>query len=524
MKRDLDAAIAPLSTRAWLASAPALGCAFAVAAILAVYASTAASIVGIWWRSETFAHGFVVIPICLWFVWRARAALAATPARPWWPGLALVAAAGGLWIVASAADAQSVRQFALAFMLQAAIVTIVGLRVARVIAFPLAFLLFAVPAGEFLIPTMMDRTADFTVAALRFTGVPVHREGNHLVIPSGTWSVVEACSGVRYVIASAMVGTMFAAIAYRSTGRRVLFVIASIVVPVVANWLRAYMIVMIGHLSENRLAVGVDHILYGWVFFGIVMLLTFWVGSLWQEHERESASNVVPLSTLANPSTTVRAVAAAALAAVVVAGVFAPVQALMGRGAARPVPLLPAIAAQDGWTEKAGTVTRWRPLYAGYALEYRQTFAKDGRDVALHLAYYRNQVKGAELITSANILTLPESREWTQTLSGADEIDWAGRRAQVDRVELLGRPYAEELEVFRLYWIAGRVTSSEYVAKAWLAWSRLTGGVDDSALILVYTPIRNSDRAGATEALRSFARAMSGPIDRALAGAAAGGR
>src|SRR5207302_5055454 len=111
-------------------------------------------------------------------------------------------------------------QFALAFMLQAAIVTVVGLQAARVLAFALAFLLFAVPSGEFLVPTLMDWTADFTVSALRLSGVPVYREANHFIIPSGVWSVVEACSGIRYIIASVMVGTIFAAVAYRSTRRR----------------------------------------------------------------------------------------------------------------------------------------------------------------------------------------------------------------------------------------------------------------------------------------------------------------
>ena len=102
--------------------------------------STAASIVAIWWRSETFAHGFVVIPICLWFVWRKRAELALTPARPWWPGLcSSLARRRCCGSSAAAADVQACKQFALAFMLQAAIVTIVGLRVARVLAFPLAF-------------------------------------------------------------------------------------------------------------------------------------------------------------------------------------------------------------------------------------------------------------------------------------------------------------------------------------------------------------------------------------------------
>ena len=81
-----------------------------------------------------------------------------------------------------------------------------GWAVTREIAFPLGFLFFAVPIGEFLVPTMIDYTADFTVAALRLTGIPVYREGNDFVIPSGNWSVVDACSGVRYLIASVMVG------------------------------------------------------------------------------------------------------------------------------------------------------------------------------------------------------------------------------------------------------------------------------------------------------------------------------
>ena len=263
--------------------APVLATSLCVLAILLAYWQTAASVVAIWWRSETFAHGFVVVPICLWLTWQRREALAQLAAKPWWPGLALVLLAGAMWLVMSTAEVLGLKQFALAFMIQAAIVTVLGTSVARALVFPLAFLLFAIPAGEILVPTLMDWTADFTINALRWSGVPVYREANHFTIPSGRWSVVEACSGIRYVIASLMVGTIYAAMAYTSTRRRVLFVAASIVVPVVANWLRAYMIVMIGHLSNNRFAVGVDHLIYGWVFFGVVMLLLFWVGSFWQE-------------------------------------------------------------------------------------------------------------------------------------------------------------------------------------------------------------------------------------------------
>ena len=67
----------------------------------------------------------------------------------------------------------------------------------------------------------------------------------------------------------------------------------AIVVPVVANWLRAYMIVMLGHLSNNTIAVGVDHLVYGWVFFGIVIMLMFWIGARWAERNLPSGWGIM---------------------------------------------------------------------------------------------------------------------------------------------------------------------------------------------------------------------------------------
>ncbi len=388
-----DRAIETSGWRATWRLAPVLAAGAAVVGILALYWPTAASIVAIWIRSETFTHGFVVVPICFWLVWRHRETIAAIPARPWWPGVAMVLAAGALWFVTSAADVLGVKQFALAFMLQAAIVTVLGTRIARAAFFPLAFLLFAVPFGEIFVPTLIDWTADFTIAALRWSGVPVYREANLFVIPSGAWSVVEACSGIRYIIASVMIGTIYAAVAYRSTLRRVMFMAAAILVPIVANWLRAYMIVMIGHLSNNKLAVGVDHIIYGWVFFGLVMLLLFWVGSFWQEDAAPITAPPPQPATGTAPVASPRVLFAAVVAAIVAAGLWVPLEASIDRSARAGKPAIPAIADANGWAPAAAGAADWKPHYRGYAAELRQTFSKDDRDVGLYLAYYRQPVQ-----------------------------------------------------------------------------------------------------------------------------------
>src|SRR5262249_51201448 len=134
-------------------------------------------------------------------------------------------------------------------------------------------------------PPLMEQTANFTIGALRLSGIPVYREGLFFTVPSGSWSVVEACSGLRYLMASLTLGFLYAYLTYRTLYRRIAFIAPSIVVPLVASWIRAYMIVMIGHLSHMELAVGVDHLLYGWLFFGIVIAILFWAGSHWREDQ-----------------------------------------------------------------------------------------------------------------------------------------------------------------------------------------------------------------------------------------------
>ncbi len=499
-------------------TAPVLAAAVAVIGIVAVHASTAASIVSIWERSETFAHGFVIVPICLWLIWRKREALAEISAAPWWPGVLAVLAAGAMWFVMSVADVLGLKQFSLAFMVQAAFVTVVGLSVARALAFPLAFLLFAIPVGEIFVPTLIEWTANFTVWALRFSGVPVYREANHFVIPSGTWSVVEACSGIRYIIASVMVGTIYAAVAYRSTRRRALFMAAAIVTPIVANWLRAYGIVMLGHLSGNRIAIGFDHIIYGWLFFGLVMLLVFWIGSYWQEEPAASPEAPAAERTGVTPDRAATASTAsffaAAFACIAVAGIWIPLEARVASATEANAPEVAVLPARDGWVASPDAIADWKPDYRGFAWDLRQAYRKGDREVGVYIAYYRNQTKGRELVTSGNQLTNIGDIRWKPIARAADAIDWNGESVSVERTRLSGP--GDKLDVVRLFWVDGQVTASEYVAKARLAWSRLRGRGDDSALIVVYAP-RPAGSPDAAESLREFTRSMSAGIARALA-------
>lgn len=485
-----------------------------VVVLLWLWRDTAAGMVSIWIRSATFTHAFLVVPISAWLVWRRRDELAGVPVRPVPWLLLAIAATCFVWMLGELAAVSVASQFALVTVLILSVPALFGWQLTRRLAFPLLFLYFAVPFGEFLVPRLMEWTADFTVSALRASGVPVYREGLEFVIPSGQWSVVEACSGVRYLIASFMVGTLFAYITYRSTRRRLLFVVAALLVPVVANWLRAYMIVMIGHLSGNELAVGVDHLIYGWVFFGLVIGAMFFVGVRWAEPEEAFAA---PAQAADLPPAGRGGWAVAAAIALMLAGTQAWLWQFEHDDAAAPTLALPPAPA--GWTA-ANAPLPWAPEFPDASAVATQAQDHDGQRVWLWTAYYRQQTDERKLISSVHgIVDMGEGAQWHRVDSGSRAAQPpipALRTATIRNrlgADLSG---AVRLRVWHLYWIGGRWTTSEVRAKVWQAIDRLLGRGDDGAVVLIATPLTGTRTDDADAVLETFARAQFGAVDAAL--------
>ena len=491
----------------WRSAGPLLG--GCIVLILAIYWQTAASIGLIWWRSETFAHGLLIVPITLWLVWGKRRDLARLAPHPDWIGFVLVAGAAAAWLVADAGRVQVVQQFAVTLMIPAAVIALAGRHVARALAFPLAFLLLGVPVGEALIPPLMEWTADFTVLALQLTGIPVFREGLFFTIPSGNWSVVEGCSGLRYLIASVTVGVLFAYLNYRRWWKRALFVALAIAVPILANGMRAYGIVMIAHLSDMKLAMGVDHFVYGWVFFGLVMVLLFWIGSFW----RDELTSQSPLA----PTTPSRRVAGAVLAScalgVVALAATAPVYAAILERGEGAVPALPGPVARGGWVRAGKELTGWRPRYQNPSASRFDVYEKDGRSVAVYLGYYRDQRPGAQLVTSTNVMVVQKHPVWASFGEGGRSEPLGSETLKL-RQTRLGSPQ-QRLLVWDWMWISGEHLNNPYLAKVYLARDRLLGRGDDAAAIILAAPYEERPE-GAQQVLREFTRDMLPAIEAAL--------
>ena len=473
--------------------------------VLVVFWPTTASMIEIWRGSETYQHCFAVVPITLWLVWQQRYRLAAEPLSPFWPGLLAIAALGFAWLLGVLGAAQVISHFALVGLAAAAVLTAFGWRWAAVLSFPLLFLFFAVPFGEALVPQLMDWTADFTVAALRLSGVPVYREGVHFVIPTGQWSVIEACSGIKFLIASLMAGSLYAWLMYRSPGRRLAFIAASIAVPIIANWLRAYLIVMVGHLSKNRLMTNEDHIVFGWILFGAIMLLMYWQAARW----REDTDDVRPAGppAVALPGRQVALTLVGIAAAVLVWPALSSFL-MQPVGAVGPVRIV-APAPAHGWELDKDPLSAWRPDLEGANASETFVYRKGGQRVAVFIGAYHHQTQRAQVGSSMNQLGRSAGESWKQTARGEDRTAGISPSVPdpVHMAEVRGPRASDRLLVWHWYWAGDLPTTSAGRTKLELARARLLRRPDDALWIAVYTPF-DDDRTAARQSLQGFVRDM----------------
>lgn len=493
-------------------------CAFLLIFIVSIFYQTTFSMVSTWIRSETYTHGFLILPITFWLIWRRREVLSCYQLKANYIALIPLSLAGVVWMLGNLVDVLVVQQLALVAMLILGLWVVIGSRLCKMLMFPLAFLFFAVPMGEGLVPAMMEYTATVTVALVKLTGIPVYRDGLFISLPSGNWSVVEACSGVRYLISSITLGCLFAYINYASYKKRVAFIVVSAIVPLIANGLRAYMIVMLGHLSGMTLAVGVDHLIYGWVFFGVVMLILFTIGSRWRDPEQnfvgtmddsEIESDISPSGSLTSKHLITSLAAAIIVISLWPAWVFAlnKFQHIETYSEIR----LPEV--QGNWKIKEEKEWAWTPRIIGSNRKVNQfyTSSQNGTgSIGLHIEQYLEQNQGSEVVNSQNKLFNNQMPYWRITEKNKKQVEFNGHEIEVISAVVKGP--RDNLLVWYWYRVGVYHTTNNYIAKLREVKSKLIDSRRDAAIFSVATPIGlgnlAEERAAASKLLQQFVNDM----------------
>lgn len=414
-----------------------------------------------WIDSTAYNHCFLVIPIAAFLIWDRRGALRGLVATP----VPLIALAGLplalAWLFAERLGIMEGRQLVAVTFLELLFLGVFGWRLWWALSGPLLYLYFLVPFGEFLTPKLQDITTVFVRYGLEIAGIPAYIDGYVIEIPEGVFFVAQACAGLRFLIASIAFGALYALMMYRSPIRRAAFILISIVVPIVANGFRALGIVSLGHILGSAEAASVDHVLYGWIFFSLVILLLVACGLPF----REDLKPDVPAPGAA-PAPGSRSLAGAFACGILiaVAAVSPAIAAFLNHSANRTLPQPAAIDPGTGCISEPGTPpVRARAAAGGRAVDQHIKCGEVAFD--LHISAFSSRSTAGPVMAERNRLIRPAEIEETSER-------WLDQDRHVWRIVVGNeQPFVMAVGV----WVNGEPTLAGLALRARMAWTSVTG-------------------------------------------------
>ncbi len=265
------------------------GLAFVWAALFALTLREWGEMAWQWWNSDSYAHILLIPPIIAWLAWMRRDELAAIRPKPWWPGLVMLGTALAFCLAGRASGINLIAHAGAVAALSASVPSLLGPRAAALLALPLGFMVFLVPFGEEIVWPMQRLTAHLVIALTHLSGVEAALETIYITTPVGLFIVAEACSGVKFLIAMIALGVLAAFTGFSSWSRRAVFLLACVVVPILANAVRAWGTIYLAQYIGPERAGGIDHLIYGWVFFAVVVAIVLGLAWRWFERTPEEA-------------------------------------------------------------------------------------------------------------------------------------------------------------------------------------------------------------------------------------------
>lgn len=472
--------------RSWLAAGAAFAITLGLFAVL--YGETVVWMARLWLQSQTYVHGVLVLPICGYLIWLRRQVLVAQQPVPTVSGLVALAAVVLLWFVAAAANITTLQSVAVTGMVPALVLSHFGAKATRVIAFPLGYLFFAVPLGESIVPRLQDLTASFAVKTLQISGIPVFHEGRFISTPTGEWEVIDACSGIRYLVAMLALASLFAYLNFRGTGRRIIFVLVAAGIALLANGVRAYGVIMLGHLSEMRLVQGEAHIVYGWILFAVVTVSLFWAGSRFSDRGRESSDGGYRTGATNTPGARWgHAVAGLAAMGVLTAGPIG-IGYLYDYTQGLDEFRIAVTKPSDSWSSRVG-IEDWSPVFPDADQYVARTFTRGDEVVYLYAALFSLKRRDAKLVSIQN--TVYDGAAWRRIAESGRRVHVTGKTsASVHEIQM--RSSEKARMIWHWYKVDDYRSSNRFIVKALESWFRIFRGREGGAVIALATDYQTS--------------------------------
>jgi exosortase A len=162
-------------------------------------------------------------------------------------------------------------------MLTAGVITI--FRFNWYIIFPSSFLIFIFPLWGLLTDALQTISVSAVTYMMSFTGIPTYVENQFISIPAGVFEIADGCSGLRYIIVSLAISTLFIFMYINNVKKAFIFLSIAILGALLTNWIRITALILIGEYTDMQSSLMEDHNTFGWYLYIPFMFLLFMWGN-----------------------------------------------------------------------------------------------------------------------------------------------------------------------------------------------------------------------------------------------------
>ena len=243
-----------------------------VTGVILLYFQTLLRLQGEWDTNIYYSHGYLMVPLSVWLVWRKWETLSTLPVMPSWAGVPVLLAGLFLFVIGVRAEILFFQGVSLLFVLAGIVYCLAGIKILKACLFPIGLLAYMIPLPYLLLDPigfpMKQFAASATTGILQAFSVPIVADGVYLFMPNYTLVVEDICNGLRSLISMTMVSTVLAYVLLPNILDRWILVLSSLPIALVANILRILLTAVLGYYVSGELAQGFLHELSGlFVFF-----------------------------------------------------------------------------------------------------------------------------------------------------------------------------------------------------------------------------------------------------------------
>ena len=247
------------------------------------YAESLAFLVRKWMEDDNYSHGFFVPVITATLIWwRRERIVVAGMVSSWW-GLVPAALGFALYVAGELMTFYFLQHLSLWLAILGLALAVAGPQATRQMAFPLGYLLTMIPLPQMLQSSLSASlqlmSSALGVGFLHVIGVTAFREGNVIDLGPIQLQVVEACSGLRYLIPLIALTLLSAYLFQNRLWKRVVLVVSAIPLAVLLNGLRIGLIGILVDRFGHAAAEGFMHAFEGWLLF--VLSLAILGAEMW---------------------------------------------------------------------------------------------------------------------------------------------------------------------------------------------------------------------------------------------------